>query len=449
MEADMMRRFSAALALAMLSARLGGLPQKDSSKRLEEFERNFPAVTKNAAAEELERLALALGIDWNSGGGEHPMKEDLDAYRQAGFGSWLDAQLKTSDDSIAPPPPRLKELLERRQSVLTRMVSLLEREVPEWGFNAREKSMEHSSLLLTNYANRVLLCAALVAQRSGRHAESAEYLEASWSLSQSLVERPDILSLIIAVSVWKQQAGALRKISEPPFQWLERLSNDSPRRQLVTALENDLLVSVVSSPDSLPGEMVERLSGGYRVLTSLVLESSACRLSKLSREEMRQRVLENFKSESEPEPKPGEEEESPEESVGREQRPGDFERAARIMMEIAAPTAVDLVRRVERLLVDRELTWKILELRQERAAARTGRWPENFPDLVSTTCPESSFEYQPRGNAMTIRFRAYVEEPDAPGLILPLSFEIRRPEPTPAPTPARRPRPRATPAKQP
>jgi hypothetical protein len=119
------------------------------------------------------------------------------------------------------------------------------------------------------------------------------------------------------------------------------------------------------------------------------------------------------------------------------------------MMEIAAPTAIDFVRRLERLLVDRELTWKILELRQERAASRTGRWPENFPDLVSRTCPEASFEYQPRGNAMTIRFHGYVEEPDAPGLILPLSFEVRRPVPTPAPTPTRRPRPRATPARHP
>ncbi|HYT31723.1 MAG TPA: hypothetical protein VEO37_03950, partial [Thermoanaerobaculia bacterium] len=298
-------RFIAALTLAMLSTRLAALSQKDSAKRLEEFEKKFPAVTKNAAAEELERLARALGIDWNSGSGEHPAKEALDAYRQAGFGSWLDAQLKTSDDSIAPPPPQLKELLERRQGVLTGMVVLFEREVPEWGFDARKQSMEHSGLLLANYTNRVLLCAALVAERSGRHAESAEYLEASWSLSQSLVERPDILSLIIAVSLWKQQAGALRKVSEPPFQWLERLSNDAPRRQLVTALENDLLVSVVSSPDSLPGEVVDRLSVGYRLLTNLVLESSACGLSKLSREQMLQRVLESFKPDSEPEPEPG------------------------------------------------------------------------------------------------------------------------------------------------
>jgi len=437
------------LILAMLSTRLGALSQKDSSKRLEEFEKRFPAVTKNAAAQELERLARALGIDWNSGSGEHPIKGDLDAYRQAGFGSWLDSQLKTSDDSIAPPPPRLKELLDRRQALLTRMVGLLEREVPEWGFNAREKSLEHSGLLLANYTNRVLLSAALVAERSGRHAESAEYLEASWSLSQSLVERPDILSLIIAVSLWKQQAGALRKISEPPFQWLQRISSEAPRRQLVTALENDLLVSAVSSQDPLPGDMVERLSAGYRVLTNLVLESSACALSKFSREQMRQRVLESFQAESEPEPEPGEEEEPPQESTGRASTPAELDRAARIMMEIAAPTAIDLVRRVERLLVDRELTWKILELRQERAAARTGRWPETFPDLVSTTCPEESFEYQPRGATMTMRFRGYVEEPDAPGLILPLSFEVRRPEPTAAPTPARRPRPRATPAKQP
>lgn len=54
---------TAAAGLLIVLAAAGAFAQEGPAKWIEEFEKKFPAVEKNAAAEELERLGLALGID--------------------------------------------------------------------------------------------------------------------------------------------------------------------------------------------------------------------------------------------------------------------------------------------------------------------------------------------------------------------------------------------------
>jgi hypothetical protein len=103
----------------------------------------------------------------------------------------------------------------------------------------------------------------------------------------------------------------------------------------------------------------------------------------------------------------------------------------------ALPNRTGAIRRAGRLLVDRELTARVLELRQEKAASREGRWPEKFSDLDSRVCPGSSYEYQTRGAAMMIRFKGPIDDGGGGPSVLPLSFEVRAPRPTPTPTRAR------------
>lgn len=436
--------------MSILAACASAQTQESPAKWPEDLEKKFPPVRKNAAAEEFERMAVELGIRPSPRdlGADSEAKPDPDAYRQAGFSSWLDAQIKMADDTISAPPRKLEEFLEQRRPIVSRLVALLVHEVPDWDFDVRQTrggGMSHPDLLMIVAINKVLLSAALIEERARRHAEAGDYLEASWSLSQSLVERPDFLSLIITVTLWRQQSGAVRKMGEAPFQWLERLSNEGPRRRLVSALEDEPLLAYASNPDPLWGEAMKRMSAGYRVAADLVLESSPCQLARLSRDEIRDRMLGVFKVESEPEPVSDEkeEEEPPQESNRPEPTPADIERAARVMMGIGASTAIDLVRRVERLLVDRELTLKILEVRQERAASRARRWPARLFDAESRVCKEASYEYEQRGGGMRIRFEGFVDEAGAPGLILPLSFEAKPPPPPPSPT--RAPKPKQTP----
>jgi hypothetical protein len=107
--------------------------------------------------------------------------------------------------------------------------------------------------------------------------------------------------------------------------------------------------------------------------------------------------------------------------------------ALRILSDIATPNITGAIRRAGRLLVDRELTAKVLELRQEKAGSRDGTWPAKFFDGDSRVCPGAEYEYQTRGGAMAIRFKGAIDDPSAPAMALPLSFEVRAPRPTPTP----------------
>jgi hypothetical protein len=447
------RLIAAGILFGALFTTQSQIPQ-GLERRIEDLERRFPKTSRNAAAEELESLAPSLGIELKSRNltGDSPEEEKLDDYQQVGFAAWLDSQLKSSDEAIGPPAPKVKEFLDRRRVVVSRTAGLLLHEVPEWGFDLRQRpggDRLSSDVHLLTSVNRLLLSEALLEERLGHHAEAGEYLEASWSLSQSLAGRPDLLSLIIAVALWKQQAGALRKMAEPPFQWAERLSNDSARNRLLSAIEDEPLIGFLNSSDTGSSDpswpnVVERMSAGYEVLASLIRESSACALTKRPLDEIRRRVLQEFKTDGDMETTSGDEDENADESRPRERTPADLERTARILTDIGLTTAIDMAFRGARLQIDRELTLKILELRQQKAASRPRRWPE-APDLSSAVCSESSYEYSATRAVMTLRFAGTVGEESARGLILPLTFEARAPQPTPTPTPARRatPRPRS------
>lgn len=396
--------------------------QEAPAKWIEEFEKKFPPVGKNAAAQELERLSLTLGLDpYGESGDEHPSKEDLDAYRQAAFGTWLDAQIKASDDSIALPPPRLAEFLEKRQATVWRVVTLLGREVPDWGFDVREVSRPRPELLLVVSLSRLLLSAALVEERAGRHVQAADLVEGSWSLYRSVASSPNLLFQLIGLAVLKLQAGALRKLSEPAYEWPERVSSEAPKEQLLEALQSEPLAVLAARRDASLDAQASPWVRGWRAVTDGLRKLSACEISHRPEEEIWKPAMEEFRKWKE---------------AG-----GDLGIETTLL---AVPNLTSSLRRLARLMVDRELTLKILELRIEKAAGRPSRWPEKFFDVESRVCPGATYEYRSSGTAMSLRFVGSVADAGTP-LVLPLSFEARAPRPTPSPTPARRPTPMPTP----
>lgn len=427
-----MRAAAAGFALCLAAAALAA--QEGPAKWFEDFSKRFPPAAKNAAAEDLQTLSLALGFDSRGAGGDqHPTAEDLDANRQLGFGSWLDAQIKTSDDLIGKPPPLVVEFLQKRESSLWHVVGLLEREVPEWGFDpdAQYDYQQHPELLFVAQLNRFLLAAALIEERAERHDQAADLLEASWSLYRSIASRPELIYQLIAASVAKAQAGALRKMSEPRFDWVDRMSGDDPRKSMMEAWQSDKPLAVHRGAMALDNRDSFWLSGydslwlrGYTAVASDMQDLSVCEISRLSSEQIWKPATEEFQRWKE--------------------KSGESGSQATIL-EMSFPSLTEAFRRVSRLLVDRELTAKILGLRQEKAVARPKRWPEKLFDTESRVCPGTEYEYQTRGAGMSIRFKGSVAEPGAPALVLPLSFEAMAPRPTPSPTPTRRPSPTPTP----
>jgi len=423
MEARVRRVLIVAAILSAGSAWAAGQTSEGISKAPVGFEKRFPPVKKNAAAEDLEKLSLALGLDSHPSdpAADHPTTEDQDAYRQASIGTWLDAQVKTSEDSIAAPPERLNAFLQERRVILQRVVALLEKEVPEWGFDVHDVSKDHAYLLLVNNVGRILLSAALVEERGGRHAEAGELLEASWSLSQCLSAHPVLIDKMIAVALGSRQAGVLRKMSEPGFEWVGRLASDSPRKQMLEQFRIDPLMAQSQAGRESEFYELERRMGNAFV--DRAAEVSPCDLAKLPYEEIWRSV--DVATES---PEAAEQ--------------------LRVIKEMAMPNLVSALYRAARLELDRELTGKVLSLRLEKAASRERKWPAKLFEPDSRVCPGAGYDYQARSGGMLLRFQGSTRDPEAPALFLPLSFEARVPRPTPTPTPSRPPR-TATPPRPP
>lgn len=423
MEAGVKRVAVAMLALAVARASLLDAQASDSAaKLLEEFEKKYPPTQKNAAAEEFEGLALDLGIALESSDQDasRPVKEDEDAYRQAGFSTWLDAQVRGSDDGIGVPPPRMNQYLETHQAALARMVGLLTREVPDWGYDVRQPPRGSTNLWLIQVVNKVLLSAALVEEGFGHRSEARSFVNASWSLYRSVSSEPNLMYQLVAIALGKVQVATVRKLCEPGFEWLDRMSGDEPWLMWLETLESGALFpysSAGSDPD------LEARTAGWRALVEALRERSPCEVSKLSIEEISKPAL----------------------STWRETELGNVVGGPPIQAQVEG------LRRAARFAVDRELAARVLELRQEKAASRKGEWPDTFFDLESRTCPEARYVYETSRGAMRIRFDGTVGDPEAPALVLPLSFETKpakppaRPKtPTGNPRPLTRPTPRRT-----
>lgn len=413
-------RLAAALAPALIAA-LAAAGAQDLKKNPGEGPNAKRAPSrKNASAEELESLALALGIDFQQTLGDstsgRASKEDFNAYRRAAFADWLNVQLAIADDSIGPPPAEIREFLEKRRDTVIRAVRLLGREVPAWDFDVRDKPGEgRPELFGAIRLGRLLVAAALVEESAGEHPLAGDLLEASWSLSRSFAGQADLSSQTIALALEKLHAGALRKLSEPRFQWIGRLSGDGPRRAIFDAFEATPL-SGGRADSAIPDESWLVLTRAWHAMTDPLRRLSPCELAKLSDEDI---LI------------PGKEE------IERWIRSGGDENL-RVLFENSVANPLASIRRADRLLVDREVTRKILELRQEKAASREKRWPGKLADDRSQVCPGTSYEYRSQGPVMSLRFRGSIDEP-APVLSLPLFYEVRPSRATPGPVPTRTP----------
>ncbi len=223
-------------------------------------------------------------------------------------------------------------------------------------------------------------------------------------------------------------------MSEPPVEWLDRMSGVEPWRgmlDVVEATQPSLEILDALQPPSAQAvhaateESARAYARAWSATTDRLRELSPCEVSKLSEEEIWRPAKEVIGLSIEAGGDPG----------------------LQTLLNVAVPDKTSAIRRAGRLLVDRELTAKVLELRREKAASRDGRWPEKLLNGDSRVCPGAAYEYRSRGGAMSIRFMGAIDDPGIPDRVLPLSFEIRAPRPTPTPGRARRltvtPRPRA------
>src|SRR5262249_54254811 len=148
-------------------------------------------------------------------------------------------------------------------------------EVPRW-------EMDMGLLLkapvpgLTYHRELLDLIAADILEktRRGRYQQALEAFEASWKISQSTRERPELISQLIALSLMNTQMGVLRKMKAVPADWEQRLAELNLQGHMMQSLEFDGLILAEYLDQSDVGEYLgtsfetngNRLWGGSRVV---------------------------------------------------------------------------------------------------------------------------------------------------------------------------------------
>lgn len=386
---------------------------------------------QNSTADQVQRLGPVFGADFTRHEGEPPPAgAATKEFSQSGLSRWLSDEVTQPDESVGEVPSAVREYLDSHGSALWELVGILEKGSPDWGDDEADSTERLRPLLPTVRLEKVLLAAALRAQREGEPIDAGRLTEASWSLGRPLSERASLMDKLMTVAIEKLQLGVLRKISEPPISWMNRLSEDRTWGGMLDAFDRETMRSVGEATLDAFASAQHRLFGA---VVDRLRKLSACEASRQSDEEIWREASSVIEMDSHPgvrtsgERPPGEPTPTGEETSGDQRF---------YFKDDALPMLTSALRRAARSAVDRELTLRILELRMDRAASRDKAWPARLVNPTSSVCPEASYAYSSSPDGMEIRFAGSVAEPEAT-LVLPLSFRAgkAKAKTTPTPTP--------------
>lgn len=250
-------------------------------------------------------------------------------------------------------------------------------------------------LLAHRHLQSLLLARASMQVERGVPERAERPLEASWALNGALVERPDLISRLLAVSIAGMQRGVLRTLAKPPATWPPRLREPYPLPLRISfqleawnwtryttgswgIFDVSYMEDGVEPPRSAPGTAGRWLTAPYVRLSFAGVSEALLRESQRLDSERRcdfdvDRHAKEF-----------------EESFPR----------WNILGRIATPSLVRSWTAFRYAELDRELTSLVLAARGGHAA--TGRWPGAA--VPSSTCQGVSWLHEPGGDGtLTIR----------------------------------------------
>jgi hypothetical protein len=384
--------------------------------RLEDLKRKYPKIETNETAKRLEELAKALGFDLapvvrTAGAAPRPRPPAEERTAQT-TSDYISAQICRSEASIDAPPEELTRFLEEKRGTLEGIESLvIAGPPPMWSFDISrpERDAPVPNGLGQLRLQRILLARALSAALGGRGDAAARSLEASWNLNESLRTRPETLSLLFAMAIARLQVGILREVSVDERLWRQRLTTLDPRRSLLDA---HVLDARLNSSRNWWRDFFRNdgHSPWYKrardLLASPMERVVMVEYSNLMRDEL-SRLRGSALSDPLPEP--------PTPARGS---------AAQIIASIWMPYIRNSFARVDRLVVDVELTSKILEAKQLRKENGM-RWPAAIPGIETSRFPGASWRYEatPDGR-MSIAFSRELASPYAQTGMKPLPLRF-------------------------
>jgi hypothetical protein len=367
---------------------------------LDDLKKKYPKRETNETAK-LEILAKDLGLDLAPAGrtpGSVPRRlTPADEKRGQVINDYISVQISKPEASIDAPPEEISRFFEEKRVGLDAIELLLVAgPSPQWSFDLSESDRLPNGLGQIRL-QRVLMARALTAARGGRSEAAARALEASWNLNESLRGRPETIPALLSIAIARLQVGTLRRVSVEEDRWRKRLAALDPRAALLDALVLEYRpasarcfwkhASTVGDPPS----WYQRSRNFLMSPTDRLVMTDS---SNLMRDELAKLQA------------------APLTDHFPEVPNSDVRDAAHIILAISMPNIHNSFLRADRLVVDAELTSKILEAKRLRRQ-NGGRWPAAIPGIEASRFPGASWRYEASsdGARMSIAFSRELDSP--------------------------------------
>ena len=356
----------------------------------------FPRCEDNESARRLIELAHVVGIDMIRRDTTSPVIEPQAerALNQA-VADYVRAELTRPGGSVSAPPESARVHLERHSHDIDAIVDfLLSTAPPVWKIDVLGEPYAPSPNLSGQIRlQRLLVAQALNRARLGDEAAAERALSASWTLNASLRDRPDVLSQLLAIAVARMQVGLARRIPVDSAAWLNHFADHDYRSSLLKAMEAQSISGLRRLPAG--SSLMERASRvDYQDFSRTFL--STLRDSPIAEGPIGH--LSQLFADDNPR------------SVGGILAPIEFTNLANVF------------RRADRLIIDTELTERILEARMLKT--RLGRWPTETPALKASRMPGGNWRYSVGADGrLTVSFSRELHWEGQNGLVLPLRYE--------------------------
>jgi hypothetical protein len=347
--------------------------------------KRYPRTATNDTARRLEILARPLGLDLTpethdaltaeAVSSTKPPEREVDRLRYTASVYLTSQRLEKPEAAIDPPPPEVKAFFTAHANDVRALeAELLASPPPRWDFDpaslpGKQPIPKIDAIIRLQ---RTLLAMALVESVGQNNVAVGRSLEASWKLNQALRHIPDSLCQIMALGIARLQVGTLRKVDVDADLWRKRLAEQDFKRPL---LDTELLFSWPSEVNLRRLEDVESQSerGALARLRTFFLRPLRSVIWSEVTEGFRRSYVEIANS-------PLSDREVPESEVGPKST------AAEIILSISLPGLRGRLRRVDRFVLDSELTTKVLEARQRRVQNHL-EWPAAIPGIEATRFP--------------------------------------------------------------
>jgi hypothetical protein len=167
------------------------------------------------------------------------------------------SHLRKPSDDLEEAPVELQRYLHTHRADLDDLYSLIQRgDIPRWETDFTQLVRAPVPQLFYHRQLQGLIVLDILEKTGrGEHESALRALESSWRINQSLRDRIDLLSQMVAVSVLRLQAEVMRKMENIPPEWQQRLSTAPWQESFQRAMEFDAVVLSRNVTDlNSPGE---------------------------------------------------------------------------------------------------------------------------------------------------------------------------------------------------